>query len=104
QLRQYQTGDSLNLILWKRLARDSFRPIVRLREPIQQYDPSWVTIADLSGAALEQALSFGCEKLLTLEADKQIYGLKTSKVTYPPSQGALHLQRCLQHLALYPCQ
>ncbi|OEY71020.1 hypothetical protein BI198_08620 [Rheinheimera salexigens] len=104
QLRQYQTGDSLNLILWKRLARDSTRPIVRLREPIQQYDPSWVTIADLSGAALEQALSYGCEKLLALEADKQFYGLKTSKVTYPPSQGALHLQRCLQHLALYPCK
>lgn len=101
ELRQYQTGDSLNQILWKRLAKDSAKPIVRLRQPIQHYDPSWVVIADLTGPALELALSQGCEKLLSLEANHQLYGLQSARQSFGPDQGALHLQRCLQHLAEY---
>ncbi|WNO61126.1 DUF58 domain-containing protein [Rheinheimera sp. MMS21-TC3] len=100
-LRQYQAGDSLNQILWKRLAKDSTKPIVRLRQPIQQYDPSWVIIADLTGPALEQALSQGCQKLIDLEASQQLYGLQSARQTFGPDQGTLHLQRCLQHLAEY---
>lgn len=100
-LRQYQTGDSLNQILWKRLARDSSRPIVRLRQPIQHLDPCWVSIPDLTGSVLEQALSYASDKLLTLEANGQVYGLKLKNFTLAPAQGSLHLQRCLQQLALY---
>jgi uncharacterized protein (DUF58 family) len=101
ELRQYQTGDSLNQILWKRLARDSSRPIVRLHQPLQQVDPCWVTIPDLTGAALEIALSHACDKLIDLEADGQVYGLRTANFSFAPAQGALHLQRCLQQLAIY---
>ncbi|MGI5310555.1 DUF58 domain-containing protein [Rheinheimera sp. WS51] len=102
-LRQYQTGDSLNQILWKRLAKDSSKPIVRLRQPVQQHDPKWVTIPDLTGAALEHALSLACEQLIALEANGQLYGLTSPAINYPPSAGSQHLQRCLQHLALFRC-
>lgn len=99
-LSAYQPGDNLNQLLWKRLARDPANPVVRLRQPLAEADPQWVTVPALSGAAFEQALQHACYQLIQLQQQDQHYGLRLPHVTVPQGSGSQQLQRCLQQLAL----
>lgn len=100
QLKPYQSGDSVRHLYWKRLARQPHAPVVRAAEQQNTPDPRWVVIPELKGPALEQALSEACHQMLLLEQAGISYGLKTPGSKIELGSGALHLQQCLQRLAL----
>ncbi|MDP4528659.1 DUF58 domain-containing protein [Alkalimonas delamerensis] len=100
QLKNYQPGDPIKRLHWKRLARQPDHPVVRVAEQSFQADPRWLEVPPLQGAALEQCLSEVCYQLLALESKGQPYGLRTPKGQLEPALGPLHLQQCLQRLAL----
>lgn len=99
-LTSYRSGESIRHIVWKRLAQDPANPVVRERQQHSASQPEWVVVPALSGDALEHALRRACQQLLTLESSGRHYGLKLPALTVQQAQGALHLQRCLQELAL----
>lgn len=99
-IQPYRSGDSLRYLLWKRLARDPYNPVVRQEQYSPQPDPHWVEVPALSGEAKERALSQACQQLVTLAQGNAIYGLKLPLVEVAQSTGPAHLQRCLQELAL----
>ena len=99
-LTSYHSGESVRHIVWKRLAQNPVNPVVREQQQHSQAEPEWVIVPALSGDALEHALRRACQQLLSLEHSGRHYGLKLPTVTVPQAQGALHLQRCLQELAL----
>ena len=96
----YRSGDSLRYLLWKRLARDPYNPVVRQEQYSAQPDPHWIEVPALSGEAKERALSQACQQLVTLAQGNALYGLKLPRVEVAQSNGPAHLQRCLQELAL----
>lgn len=100
QLKAYQAGDSIRRLHWKRLARQPDAPVVKVSEQQPKADPRWLQVPPLQGAALEQCLSEVCYQLLELEAKQLSYGLRTPAGDLPLGQGPLHLQQCLQRLAL----
>lgn len=99
-LAAYQAGDSIRHLVWKRLARDPANPVVRQQLIAPQAEPSWVVVPKLTGDALERALRQACQQLLVLEKSGTRYGLKLPNLTLAQAVGPLHLQRCLQALAL----
>lgn len=99
-LTSYRSGDSVRYIVWKRLAQAPDKPVVRELQRNKQTEPEWVNVPALTGDALEYALRRACQQLLTLESRGKRYGLKLPGHTVPQAQGPLHLQRCLQELAL----
>lgn len=99
-IRGYQAGDSLKLMLWKRLARDPNNPVVKHAPSTPQPEPDWITIPALSGAALELALSKACYLMLQLEQRSKPYGLRIQNKSISPANGQPHLERCLRELAL----
>lgn len=99
-LTSYRSGESMRHIVWKRLAQNPTNPVVREQQQHNITEPEWVIVPPLSGDALEHALRRACQQLLTLENGGKHYGLKLPTVTVQQAQGALHLQRCLQELAL----
>ncbi|KKO46714.1 hypothetical protein WG68_03835 [Arsukibacterium ikkense] len=99
-IRSYQAGDSLKLMLWKRLARDPANPVVKHAPSSPQPEPDWIVIPAVSGAALEVALSKACYLMLQLEQRSKPYGLRLHSKNINPSCGQQHLERCLRELAL----
>lgn len=99
-IRSYQAGDSLKLMLWKRLARDPANPVIKHAPSSPQPDPDWITIPAVSGAALEVALSKACFLMIQLEQRSKPYGLRIKGKSISPSCGQPHLERCLRELAL----
>ncbi|MAD76976.1 MAG: hypothetical protein CML20_19705 [Rheinheimera sp.] len=99
-IRSYQAGDSLKLMLWKRLARDPANPVVKHAPSVPLPEPDWITIPAVTGAALELALSKACYTMLQLEQRSKPYGLRIRSKSISPSCGQQHLQRCLRELAL----
>jgi uncharacterized protein (DUF58 family) len=99
-LAPYRSGDSLRHLVWKRLARDPANPVIRQQYVTPQAEPSWVVVPAVSGEALERALRQACSRLLELEQQGKQYGVKLPHLTLAQSRGPVHLQRCLQELAL----
>lgn len=99
-LAAYRNGESVRHLIWKRLARDPANPVVRQQQNSPTAEPDWVVVPALSGDALEHALRRACQQLLLLEQSGSRYGLKLPSLTVAQAQGPLHLQRCLQELAL----
>ncbi len=99
-IRSYQAGDSLKLMLWKRLARDPANPAVKHAPSNPQPEPDWIIIPPVSGAALELALSKACYLMLQLEQRSKPFGLRINHTCIGPSSGQQHLERCLRELAL----
>lgn len=99
-IRSYQAGDSLKLMLWKRLARDPANPVVKHAPSNPQPEPDWITIPPLHGAALELALSKACYLMLQLEQRSKPFGLRINHTSIAPASGQQHLERCLRELAL----
>lgn len=99
-LTEYRPGDSLRQLVWKRLAREPEKPVVRQPTQASISHPQWVVVPPSSGLTLEQALSHACYQLLELERRGSQYGLQLPAKTIPQAKGAMHLQRCLQELAL----
>lgn len=99
-IRSYQAGDSLKLMLWKRLARDPSNPVVKHAPSSPQPEPDWITIPAISGTALEVALSKACYLMLQLEQRSKPYGLRINSKSINPACGQQHLERCLRELAL----
>lgn len=99
-LAAYRSGESVRHLVWKRLARDPANPVVRQQQQHAKTEPDWVVVPALSGDELEHALRRACQQLLLLEQSGSRYGLKLPALTLPQAQGPLHLQRCLQELAL----
>ncbi|MDP5035593.1 MAG: DUF58 domain-containing protein [Alishewanella sp.] len=99
-VKSYQAGDSPKRILWRKLASTPEQPVVRSYSGEASPLPHWIKIPALQGAALESVLSHACFQLLALEQQGHSYGLQTQSVTLAPAKGALHLERCLQELAL----
>lgn len=99
-LAPYRSGDSLRYLLWKRLARDPYNPVIRQQHHSPEAKPDWVEVPPASGDALERALSIACQQLLALEQSGNRYGLKLRGTVIAQSNGPGHLQRCLQELAL----
>ncbi|CAM5225741.1 hypothetical protein [Alishewanella longhuensis] len=100
QLKPYQLGDSPKRIVWKKLRVCTTQPIVRQLSQQPGALPEWIVIPALQGAALEQALSYACQALITLEQQGGCYALQTPLSTLAPGKGKPHLTRCLQELAL----
>lgn len=99
-IRSYQAGDSLKLMLWKRLARDPSSPVIKHAPSNPQPEPDWITIPAVNGAALEVALSKACYLMLQLEQRSRPYGLRIKNKNINPSCGQQHLERCLREMAL----
>lgn len=98
-LRPYRTGDSLQRIHWRSLARSG--QLVTREGEQPQGDPWLLSLANLSHEPLERALSILCFWLLQAEQQQRPYGLQLDSLRIAPSQGAEHLQHCLTQLALY---
>lgn len=99
-LAPYRSGDSTRFMVWKRLARDPSKPVVRQQPVAPQAEPCWVQVPPATGDALERALRHACAQLLALEQSGSRYGLKLPALTIAQANGAAHLQRCLRELAL----
>ena len=99
-VKNYRAGDSPKRILWRKLASSPEQPVVRSHSGEASPLPHWIKIPALQGAALETVLSHACFHLLALEQQGHSYGLQTPSVTIAPAKGAMHLERCLQELAL----
>lgn len=100
QLKPYQSGDSIRHLYWKRLAIQPHAPVVKVVEQQATPDPRWLVVPDRTGPALEQVVSEICYQLLELEKAGMHYGLQTPTSRIDVGSGALHLQQCLQRLAL----
>lgn len=99
-LSPYQPGDALQRLDWKRLARQSHQPVVKVFNTIKPEQQRLLILPPLQGQALEIALSDLCAQILHLTAAKQAFILQLPQQTIALGQGEDHQRRCLEALAL----
>ena len=99
QLRPWREGDPLRQVAWKAYARGG--PLQVAEYSAQTGSPLLLDLAQVPLPDLEQRLSQLCRWALTAEQQGRRFGLRLPEITLPPDQGAAHLHRCLNALALH---
>lgn len=96
-IRDYQTGDSLKRVDWKKLAQTN-KWFTRQFD-ISRPEPVILTCEE---SVSEEALSSLCFSIHKLHNMNACYGLKLgSQVFIPPGNSTHHLLKCLRELASY---
>ena len=99
-LREYQTGESLSRIAWKKYAQHGALYTKVFNS--ETGDPVWIDIQDYGGRDLELQVSNVCAEVLSRHQVGQPYGLKLGGWQLFPATGAAHLDASLEALARYP--
>ena len=97
--RSYQTGDNINRLDWKALARGRGWLIKNYSN--DSNDQLWLEWSEQSEAGLESRLSVLCRSVLTLSEQGVAFGLKIPGTTIFPGTGNRHKDACLKALALF---
>ncbi len=97
-LRPYRPGEGASRLDWKTLARGrgAHSKTFATRPPVDRL------LAPAPGLPREQALEHLCERIWTLSAAGEAFGLLLAEQTIPPGTGSRHRDRCLLALALAP--
>ena len=108
ELREWQRGDSLRQVAWKKSALTMFNggaPVVRVgqQQAARRCEFGW---DDTQGLATEARLSRLAAWLIEAEAQADpsglSYGLNLPGQRFEAAHGQAHLQRCLDALARWP--
>lgn len=99
-LANYQVGDALSRVVWKRITSQPNWQIKQFEQP--QDSQVWYAIQHIVATTAEAKL--GKLTWLVLQAERQglQYGLQLGHIELPPNQGAEHLTQCLSLLAKHP--
>lgn len=98
-LKTYQTGEPLNHVAWKQLAKGQGMLSKQFSGSVNQ--ALWLKLQPCSGEQLELQLSQLCHQLIALAQTQQVYGLQLGELKIEPGCGAEHQTQCLTALALY---
>lgn len=98
-LRDYQPGDSLRHVAWKTLAKE--QPL-QTREYRSHRDARcWLDWQQFAGHDTESRLSLLCHQVLSMDRQRQVYGLRLPERAIQPAQGPEQRERLLRALALH---
>ena len=98
-VREYQPGDSLRAVDWKKLARGQGLNTKMFNDPAE--GRLWLEWERLQGLDVEGRLQRLCWWVQTLEEGGKPYGLRLPGEELSPSSGPLHQKRALDLLALH---
>ncbi|MDO5288955.1 MAG: DUF58 domain-containing protein [Pseudomonadota bacterium] len=96
-VRQYQRGDPMKLVVWKKFAK-SGELLTRDTMQMQQQE-LWLDFARAGHLDVEARLSRLAAWVLAADAQGLDYGLRLPGVEIPPASGHAQKLRCLQALA-----
>lgn len=98
-LKEYQSGDPSNRILWKKFAAKD-QLIIRHHEQTH-FQPDWVSWDNYQVGSTEQKLRYLCFDICQLSAAHKAYGLSIPGIKITPDYGEIHRRKCLDALALF---
>ena len=98
-LREYQHGDSLKHVAWKKLAKG--QGMYTKQYASHADDKIWLNCEMFSGMDGEARLSRLCYCVLNLDAAGKEYGLSLPDLKIAPGRGNQHYHKVLKSLALY---
>lgn len=99
-LRDYQHGDALRSIHWKRYGHTGRLTVKTFADPMDEsLWLDWTSLTDMRDP--EARLSQLCRWVLDAENGRQAYGLRLPGVELRPSRGPAHRQQCLEQLARF---
>lgn len=99
-LKNYQTGDALSRVAWKRITINKNWQIKEFDQP--QNSQVWYAIQHIKAQTHEDKLSKLTWLVTQAEAQGYSYGLQLNHTELPPAQGPEHLKQCLTLLAQHP--
>jgi uncharacterized protein (DUF58 family) len=97
-VRNYQWGDPLKLIVWKKVAQNGTL-VSRDTQQTSQFK-LWLDGSQAGGGSLELQLSRLCAWVLEADQSEIDYGLRLDSLEIPFGRGEQHRTRCLEALAL----
>lgn len=98
-LKQYQVGDSLKNVAWKKYA-NSQKLLSKVFHGVSG-DTYWLRWDGVPSADMEMKLSMLCYWVITYSQENRIFGLSLPSGDIPPAIGQDHEVNCLRALALY---
>ena len=98
-LRQYQLGESLKNIAWKKYA-NSQKLLSKVFHGIAS-DTFWLRWSGVPASDVELRLSMLCYWVVTYSKENREFGLSLPTIDIPPAAGKDHELACLRALALY---
>lgn len=99
-IRQYQTGDLLNHMAWKAIAKTGVLQTKLFNgESAERVNINWAQTSE--ALDLEHRLSILCRMVLDASEKNITYGLNLPGVILPAASGLQHKQLCLKTLALF---
>ena len=98
-LKAYQTGEPLNHVSWKHLAKG--RGMISKQFSSNQSESGWLTLAPCAADELEKKLGQLCFQVFELSREGTHFGLDLGPNKIEPSSGSQHQTNCLVALALY---
>ncbi len=98
-LRTYRRGDSLRRVAWKRSTGS--RDLLTKQFSDGTSRTVWLDWDALPNLLVEQRLSRLCRWALDCQEAGHRFGLRLPGTVISPANGAAHLQRCLEALALF---
>lgn len=99
-LKTFVPGESLNRVAWKKFAQTGEFYSKEFTQP--SVDPEWVDFSAFQIADIELRLSYMCGQLLELHGRGGLYGLRMPGLSLSPQNSPVHLNKCLEALAMYP--
>jgi uncharacterized protein (DUF58 family) len=103
-VRDYQRGDALRQIAWKKSSRtmETTGSLVSRDRDARQRPQWWLDWQQAGGPPGEQRLSRLTAWVLLADRSGAAYGLRLPHLELQPDTGDAHRQRCLEALALAP--
>lgn len=98
-LKSYRTGEPLNHVAWKQVAKG--RGMLSKEFSSQTQQKYWLVLNNASGETLETELSQLCYAVNQLSQNDNAFGLRLQQQQINPANGSEHQQACLTALALY---
>lgn len=98
-LSPYRTGEPLNHIAWKQLAKG--QGLVSKQFSSSAHQRGWLRLPPVSAEELETELGKLCYQVLELSRAGHTFGLELVSHTIAPGSGAAHQKACLDALASF---
>lgn len=98
-LSAYQHGEPMHQVAWKQVAKG--QGMVSKRFTGASGQSVWLSLAQLQSNGIELALSQLTWLVLESNKKNRRFGLDLGSQQIPPGSGAVHMEKCLQALALY---
>lgn len=97
--RDYQEGDHLSHVSWKRLAKGQKAQTKLFTSAVQE--TQWLDWQDFGVLDTERKLSYLCYWVLEYDKKRIAYGLRLPNMELPPAYGPEHKTAALEALARY---